>query len=91
MGISYSEFYYIVYSMFSQKKALFPGILVLISSIAVFFAFFRIDYRYDYAQFEKKINTSFHGNSSFSQTGEISLVGKDVSYVLAFDKQSVSE
>jgi hypothetical protein len=73
--------------MFSQKKALFPRIALLISIIVASFSLFCIDYRYDYAQFEKKINTSFVWTGVFFQRGELYITGDSTSLVMSFDKK----
>lgn len=61
MRINYSVLQYIAFSMISQKNASFLFLFICFSAIFVFFAFFRTEYRYDYAHYEKKIKSSFNG------------------------------
>ncbi len=72
--------------MISQKNASFLFLFVCFSALFVFFAFFRTEYRYDYAHYEKKIKSSFNGAWDYSLTWKIDLTGVSRSVIVAFDK-----
>jgi hypothetical protein len=74
--------------MISQKNASFLFLFICFSAIFVFFAFFRTEYRYDYAHYEKKIKSSFNGVWNYTLTWKIDLTGVSRSVIVAFDKHT---